>query len=141
MLHRKNLRECVSRLVSGTSALLTFPASWASKIVPCFLGKRAVPSFSCPHRVFEGLQREAADQVLQAVKFTDKNAPGLSLALEQLLCRSHPRVHPGLEDLKAMEIGENNVTKKVPVLVLKRKKKRTRKNGPLSSRFQPQRCC
>ena len=123
MLHRKNLRGCVSRLVSGTSALLTFPASWASKIVPCFLGKRAVPSFSCPHRVFEGLQREAADQVLQAVKFTDKNAPGLSLALEQLLCRSHPRVHPGLEagleGLKAMEIGENNVTKKVPVLVLK----------------------
>ena len=72
MLHRKNLRGCVSRLVSGTSALLTFPASWASKIVPCFLGKGAVPSFSCPLRVFEGLQREAADQVLQAVKFTDK---------------------------------------------------------------------
>ena len=40
-------------------------------------------SFSCPHRVFEGLQREAADQVLQAVKFTDKNAPGLSLALDE----------------------------------------------------------
>ena len=83
MLHRKNLRECVSRLVSGTSALLTFPASWASKIVPCFLGKGVVPSFSCPLRVFEGLQREAADQVLQAVKFTDKNAPGLSLALDE----------------------------------------------------------
>ena len=30
----------------------------------------------------EGLQREAVDQVLQAVKFTDKNAPGLSLALD-----------------------------------------------------------
>ena len=40
-------------------------------------------SFSCPHRVFEGLQREAADQVLQAVKFADKNAPGLSLALDE----------------------------------------------------------
>ena len=40
-------------------------------------------SFSCPHRVFEGLQREAVDQVLQAVKFTDKNAPGLNLALDE----------------------------------------------------------
>ena len=40
-------------------------------------------SFSCPHRVFEGLQREAVDQVLQAVKFTDKNAPGLILALDE----------------------------------------------------------
>ena len=29
----------------------------------------------------------------------------------------------GLEGLKAMEIGENNVTKKVPVLVLKTYKK------------------
>ena len=40
-------------------------------------------SFSCPHQVFEGLQRKAADQVLQAVKFTDKNTPGLSLALDE----------------------------------------------------------
>ena len=40
-------------------------------------------SFSCLHRVFEGLQREAADQVLQAVKFADKNAPGLSLAWDE----------------------------------------------------------
>ena len=67
-----------------------FPASWASKIVPCFLGEAGgatqAPqevSFSCPHRVFEELQREAADQVLQAVKFTDKNTPGLSLALDE----------------------------------------------------------
>ena len=45
-----------------------------------------------PHRRFpspvpieylRGLQRDAADQVLQAVKFTDKNAPGLSLALDE----------------------------------------------------------
>ena len=67
-------------VVSGASALLAwFPASWASKIAPCFLGEAGgaiqAPlevSFSCPHRVFEGLQREAADQVLQAIKFTDK---------------------------------------------------------------------
>ena len=78
-------------LVSGSSALLAwFPASWASKIAPCFLGEEGgaiqAPqevSFSCPHRVFEGLQRGAVDQVLQAVKFTDKNAPGLSLALDE----------------------------------------------------------
>ena len=78
-------------LVGGTTALLAwFPASWASKIAPCFLGEAGgntqAPqevSFSCPHRVFEGLQRDVADQVLQAVKFTDKNAPGLSLALDE----------------------------------------------------------
>ena len=77
-------------LVSGVSALLAwFPASWASKIAPCFLGEEGgvqAPqevSFTCPHRVFEGLQRDAVDQVLQAVKFTDKNAPGLSLALDE----------------------------------------------------------
>ena len=78
-------------LVSGVSALLAwFPASWASKIAPCFIGEEGgaiqVPqevSFACPHRVFEGLQRDAVDQVLQAVKFTDKNAPGLSLALDE----------------------------------------------------------
>ena len=33
--------------------------------------------------LLEGLQRDAVDQVLQAVKFTDKNAPGLSLALDE----------------------------------------------------------
>ena len=33
--------------------------------------------------MFEGLQRDAVDQVLQAVKFTDKNVPGLSLALDE----------------------------------------------------------
>ena len=78
-------------LVSGTTALLAwFPASWASKIAPCFVeeagGNTQAPqevSFSCPHRAFEGLQRDVADQVLQAVKFTDKNAPGLSLALDE----------------------------------------------------------
>jgi len=45
-------------LVSGTTALLAwFPASWASKIAPCFVGESdgstQAPqeiSFSCPHR-------------------------------------------------------------------------------------------
>ena len=53
-------------LVSRISALLAwFPASWARKIAPCFLeeegGAIQAPqevSFSCPHRVFEGLQRD-----------------------------------------------------------------------------------
>jgi len=63
-------------LVSGVSALLTwFPASWASKIAPCFTreegGSRQLPqevAIVCPHREFEGLQRDTVDQVLQAVK-------------------------------------------------------------------------
>ena len=37
----------------------------------------------CPHREFEGMQRDAVDQVLQAVKFTDTNAPGLNLELDE----------------------------------------------------------
>ena len=76
--------------LSGVSALLAwFPASWASKIAPCFIGEEGGSiqllqevAIVCPHREFEGLQRDAVDQVLQAVKFTDKNAPGLNLALD-----------------------------------------------------------
>ena len=37
----------------------------------------------CPHREVEGMQGDAGDQVLQAVKFTDKNAPGLNLELDE----------------------------------------------------------
>ena len=66
------------------------PASWASKIAPCFIGEEGgsiqLPqevAIVCPHREFEGLQRDAVDQVLQAVKFTDKNVPGLNLALDE----------------------------------------------------------
>jgi hypothetical protein len=61
-------------LVSGVSALLAwFPASWASKIAPCFIGEEGgsiqLPqevAIVGPHREFEGLQRDAVDQVLQA---------------------------------------------------------------------------
>ena len=67
-----------------------FPASWTSKIAPCFIGEEGgsiqLPqevAIVCPHREFEGLQRDAVDQILQAVKFTDKNAPGLNLALDE----------------------------------------------------------
>jgi hypothetical protein len=78
-------------LVSGVSAVLAwFPASWASKIAPCFIGEEGgsiqVPqevAIVCPHREVEGMQRDAVDQVLQAVKFTDKNAPGLNLELDE----------------------------------------------------------
>ena len=70
-------------LVSGVSAVLAwFPASWASKIAPCFIGEEGgsiqAPqevAIVCPHREVEGMQGDAGDQVLQAVKFTDKNAP------------------------------------------------------------------
>ena len=59
-------------LVSGVSALLAwFPASWASKIAPCFIGEEGGSiqllqevAIVCPHREFEGLQRDAVDQVL-----------------------------------------------------------------------------
>ena len=78
-------------LVSGVSALLAwFPASWASKIAPCFLGdtgssaqKPQEVNIACPNREYDGRHRDAGDQVLQAVKFTDKNVPGLNLELDE----------------------------------------------------------
>ena len=77
-------------LVSGVSAVLAwFPASWASKIAPCFIGEEGgsiqVPqevAIVCPHREIEGMQRDAVDQVLQAVK---------SVAIGSRLYRLKPR--------------------------------------------------
>ena len=56
-------------LVSGVSALLAwFPASWASKIALCFIGEEGrsiqLPqevAIVCPHREFEGLQKDTVD--------------------------------------------------------------------------------
>ena len=78
-------------LVSGVSALLAwFPASWASKVAPCFIGDAGgatqLPqevTIQCPNREAAGTQRDDGDQVLQAVKFTDKKVPGLHLDLDE----------------------------------------------------------
>jgi len=78
-------------LVSGVSALLAwFPASWASKIAPCFIGdaggstqRPQEVNILCPNRDNEGLQNDDGDQVLQAVKFTDKSVPDLHLELDE----------------------------------------------------------
>ena len=88
---KMSLIRCFKMIRVPVSALLAwFPASWASKIAPCFIGEEGgsiqLPqevAIVCPHREFEGLQSDAVDQVLQAVKFTDKNAPGLNLALDE----------------------------------------------------------
>ena len=78
-------------LVSGVSALLAwFPASWASKVAQCFIGDAGgatqLPqevTIQCPNREAAGTQRDDGDQVLQAVKFTDKKVPGLHLDLDE----------------------------------------------------------
>ena len=78
-------------LVSGVSALLAwFPASWASKVAPCFIGDAGgatqLPqevTIQCPNREAAGTQRDDGDQVLQAIKFTDKKVPGLHLDLDE----------------------------------------------------------
>ena len=78
-------------LVSGVSALLAwFPASWASKVAQCFIGDAGgatqLPqevTIQCPNREAAGTQRDNGDQVLQAVKFTDKKVPGLHLDLDE----------------------------------------------------------
>ena len=78
-------------LVSGVSALLAwFPASWASKVAQCFIGDAGgatqLPqevTIQCPNREAAGAQRDDGDQVLQAVKFTDKKVPGLHLDLDE----------------------------------------------------------
>ena len=78
-------------LASGVSALLAwFPASWASKVAPCFIGDAGgatqLPqevTIQCPTREAANTQRDDGDQVLQAVKFTDKKVPGLHLDLDE----------------------------------------------------------
>ena len=75
-------------LASGVSALLAwFPASWASKVAPCFIGDAGgatqLPqevTIQCPTR--EAADAQSDDGVLQAVKFTDKRVPGLCLDLD-----------------------------------------------------------
>ena len=78
-------------LASGVSALLAwFPASWASKVAPCFIGDAGgatqLPqevTIQCPTREAANTQPDDGDQVLQAVKFTDKKVPGLHLDLDE----------------------------------------------------------
>ena len=40
-------------------------------------------TIQCPNREAAGIQRDDGDQVLQAVKFTDKKVPGLHLDLDE----------------------------------------------------------
>jgi len=78
-------------LASGVSALLAwFPASWASKIAPCFIGEAGgaaqLPqevTIQCSTLEAANTQRDGGDQVLQAVKFTDKKVPDLHLDLDE----------------------------------------------------------
>ena len=78
-------------VVSGVSALLAwFPASWASKVAECFIGDAGgatqLPqevTIQCPNREAAGTQRDEGDQMLQAIKFTDKRVPGLHLDLDE----------------------------------------------------------
>ena len=73
------------------SALLAwFPASWASKVAPCFIGEAGGATqlsqevtIQCPTREAADTQSDDGDQVLQAVKFTDKKVPGLCLDLDE----------------------------------------------------------
>ena len=41
-------------------------------------------TIQCPNREAAGIQRDDGDQVLQAVKFTDKKVPGLHLDLMKI---------------------------------------------------------
>ena len=73
-------------LTSGVAALVAwFPASWASKIAPCFLSQGGAPqepqevTIPCPTREAPGMQRAQRDRFLQAVRFVDKKAQALTL--------------------------------------------------------------
>ena len=72
------------------SALLAFPASWTCKVAPCFIGDAGGATqppqevtIQCPIRDSANAQRDESDQVLQAVKFTDKKVNGLHLNLDK----------------------------------------------------------
>ena len=71
-------------------SLAWFLASWASKVAQCFIGDAGgatqLPqevTIQCPNREAAGTQRDDGDQVLQAVKITDKKVPGLHLDLDE----------------------------------------------------------
>ena len=77
-------------LTSGVAALLAwFPASWASKIAPCFLAQGGAPqplqevAIPCPTREAPGLPRDQRARTLQAVRFVDKRAPGINLGIDE----------------------------------------------------------
>ena len=74
---------------AGISALFAwFPASWASKIAPVFVGNEGskispqVINIPCPNRAWDGAQNTAEALALQAVRFIDKNVVGLALGIE-----------------------------------------------------------
>ena len=72
---------------AGISALFAwFPASWASKITPVFVGSEGSKISSqvvdIPNRVWNGTQNTAEALALQAVRFIDKNVVGLALGIE-----------------------------------------------------------
>ena len=74
---------------AGISALFAwFPASWASKIAPVFVGSEGskispqVINIPCPNRACDGAQNTAEALALQAVRFIDKNVVGLALGIE-----------------------------------------------------------
>ena len=76
--------------VAYQPSLAWFLASWASKVAQCFIGDAGgatqLPqevTIQCPNREAAGTQRDDGDQVLQAVKFTDKKVPGLHLDLDE----------------------------------------------------------
>ena len=65
--------QCRIDLVSGVSALLAwFPARLPQEV-----------TIQCPNREAAGAQRDDGDQMLQAIKFTDKKVPGLHLDLDE----------------------------------------------------------
>jgi hypothetical protein len=78
-------------LVSGVTALLAwFPASWASKIAPCFLepqaGSQQGPqevTVAGPNRDNIGLHRDPRTRTLQAVRFADNKVPELTLGIDE----------------------------------------------------------
>ena len=60
-------------LVSGVSAFLAwFPARLPQEV-----------TIQCPNREAAGAQQDDGDQMLQAIKFTDKRVPGLHLDLDE----------------------------------------------------------
>ena len=74
---------------AGISALFAwFPASWASKVAPVFVGSEGskispqVINIPCPNRAWDGAQNTAEALALQAVRFIDKNVVGLALGIE-----------------------------------------------------------
>ena len=91
-------------LTSGVAALLAwFPASWASKVVPCFLAQGGTAASAgsdntLPHSRSSRVERDQRARTLQAVRFVETRGP------QELTSGSMKTIKPPNASLKSFVV-------------------------------------